>query len=176
MAPQARPQSGACALKRRGRATDKPRMSRTLQRLRGQRGFSLVELLVTILILSIIAAIALPAYMGHQKKSKDSEAQSNARNLTSRVELCFATAESYEACDTDEELGQDTGLPYGSDPGEVSIVEATQSTYKITAVSKAESDGSKHTFTIEHTADGTNDRTCTAGSTNKNGSCKNGSW
>ena len=146
------------------------------QRLRSQRAFSLVELLVTIVILAIIAAIALPAYAGHQKKSKDSEAQSNARNLSSRVELCFATQESYEACDTDEELGQDTGLPYGTGAGEVSIVEAAQATYKITAISKAESDGSKHTFTIEHTASGTNDRTCTAGSTNKNGSCKSGNW
>jgi prepilin-type N-terminal cleavage/methylation domain-containing protein len=146
------------------------------QRLRSQRAFSLVELLVTIVILAIIAAIALPAYMGHQKKSKDSEAQSNARNLSSRVELCFATQESYEACDTNEELGSDTGLPYGTGPGEVSIVEAAQATYKITAISKAESDGSKHTYTIEHTTAGTNERTCTAGSTNKNGSCKNGDW
>jgi type IV pilus assembly protein PilE len=147
-----------------------------LRRLRETRGFTLAELLVTILILAIIAAIAIPAYSGHQKKSKDSEAQSNARNLTSRIELCFATQESYEACDTDAELGEDTGLPYGTDPGEVSIVESGPTTYKVTAVSKAESDGSNHTFTIEHSGAGSNERTCTAGSTNKNGACKNGSW
>jgi prepilin-type N-terminal cleavage/methylation domain-containing protein len=147
-----------------------------LQRLRSNRGFSLIELLVTILILALIAAIALPAYMGHQKKGKDSDAQSNARNLSSRVELCFATQEDYRDCDTNEELGEDTGLPYGSQPGEVSVVSATDKSYKITAVSKAESDGSNHTYTIEHVASGSNDRTCTAGSTNKNGSCRNGAW
>jgi prepilin-type N-terminal cleavage/methylation domain-containing protein len=147
-----------------------------LQRLRSARGFSLIELLVTMLILSMLAAIALPAYTGHQKKGKDSEAQSNARNLTSRVELCYATQETYEACDTNEELGADTGLPYGTDPGEVAVVTATPKSYKVVAVSKAESDGSKHTYTIDHTEEGVNERSCTAGSTNKNGSCRNGVW
>lgn len=147
-----------------------------LQRLRSNSGFSLIELLVTILILALIAAIAIPAYMGHQKKGKDSDAQSNARNLSSRVELCFATQEDYRDCDSNEELGEDTGLPYGTAPGEVAVVNATDKTYQITAVSKADSDGSNHTFTIEHTAAGTNTRSCTAGSTNKNGSCRNGIW
>ena len=151
-------------------------MPRTLlRRLRSERGFSLIELLVTIVILGLLAAIAIPSYMGHQKKGNDADAQSNARNLTSRIELCFATQESYTDCDTEAEL-PGSGLPYGTAPGEVSIVSSTSSTYKVTAVSKAESDGSNHTFTIEHTASGTSDRSCTAGSTNKEGACKNGSW
>ena len=146
-----------------------------LQRLRDDRGFSLIELVVTILIIALLAAIAIPAYLGHQKKGQDSDAQSNARNLSSRVELCNATQEDYTLCDTAEEL-RDVGLPYGTSPGEVSVVAATDKTYTVRAVSKADSDGSNHTYTIEHTIAGTNDRSCTAGSTNKNGGCKNGSW
>jgi hypothetical protein len=46
----------------------------------------------------------------------------------------------------------------------------------VTAVSNAKSDGSNHTFTIEHVSAGTNDRSCTAGSTNKNGGCRSGDW
>jgi type IV pilus assembly protein PilA len=146
------------------------------QRLRQTRGFTLIELLVVTLLLAILAAIAIPAYLDHQKKSKDSEAQSNARNLVSRVELCFATEEDYSKCDTDAKLGADTNLPVGSGVGKVQVVTATPTTYKVTAVSKAESDGSNHTYTIEHTLSGTNDRTCTAGSTNDNGACRNGNW
>ncbi|MEA2473749.1 MAG: type pilus assembly protein PilA [Thermoleophilaceae bacterium] len=147
-----------------------------LQRLRGNRGFTLIELLVVMLIISILAAIAIPSYMGHQKKGKDAEAESNARNLTSRIELCFATQENYLDCDSNEEIGSDTGLPYGTGPGEVSIISATAKSYKVTAVSKATSDGSNHTFSIEHNVNGTTDRTCTAGSTNKNGACRAGVW
>jgi type IV pilus assembly protein PilA len=135
-----------------------------------------MELMVTVLIIGVLAAISLPAYVGHQKKGKDSDAQSNARNLSSRVELCFATEEDYRDCDTNEELGEDTGLPYGTAPGEVSVVNSNIKTYKITAISKAESDGSNHAFTLDHAASGVNNRTCTAGSTNDNGSCRNGAW
>ena|SRR3712207_575852 len=151
-------------------------MRRTLHmRLRSVRGFTLIELLVTILLLAILAAIALPAYLNHQKKGKDSEAQSNARNLVSRVELCYATQESYADCDTDAELGGDTGLPYGTGAGQVSVVSATTTGFKVTAISKADSDGSNHTFSVEKTA-GVTDRNCTAGSTNDNGGCKSGTW
>jgi type IV pilus assembly protein PilA len=147
-----------------------------ITRLRGNRGFTLIELLVVVLLLGILAALAIPSYMDHQKKGKDSEAQSNARNLVSRVELCFATQENYSECDTEAEFGADTNLSIGTSAGQVSVVSSSDKTYKVTAVSKAESDGSNHTYSIEHSVSGTNDRTCTAGSTNKNGACRSGTW
>jgi prepilin-type N-terminal cleavage/methylation domain-containing protein len=150
-------------------------MSRLAQRLRQQRGFTLMELLVTILLLAILAAIALPAYLQHQKKGQDAEAQSNARNLVSRIELCYATQETYADCDTNAKLGGDTGLVYGTGPGEVSVVSATQTGFKVTAVSQAKS-GSYHTYSIEKSAGGVITRTCTAGDANKDGGCKSGVW
>ena len=151
-------------------------MSRLALRLRSTRGFTLIELLVTVLLLTILAAIAIPAYLQHQKKGKDSEAQSNARNLVSRVELCYATQESYSDCDTNAKLGADTGLPYGTAPGEVSVVSASTTGFKVTAISRASSDGSNHTYSIEKSTAGVITRNCTAGSTNKEGGCKGGSW
>lgn len=147
-----------------------------IKRLRGNRGFTLIELLVVILLLGILAALAIPSYLGHQKKGKDSEAQSNARNLVSRVELCFAVQENYSQCDEESEFGNDTNLSIGTGAGQVSVVSATDKTYKVTAVSKSESDGSNHTYSIDHSLAGTNEKTCTAGSTNKEGGCRSGVW
>jgi prepilin-type N-terminal cleavage/methylation domain-containing protein len=151
-------------------------MSRLALRLRQNRGFTLIELLVTMLLLAVLAAIALPAYLQHQKKGKDSEAQSNVRNLVSRVELCYATQETYADCDTHAKLGNDTGLPYGTGPGEVSVISATQTGFKVTAVSRADSGGSNHTYSIEKSAGGVISKTCTAGAANKDGGCKSGVW
>ncbi|MEA2374964.1 MAG: type pilus assembly protein PilA [Thermoleophilaceae bacterium] len=150
-----------------------PKLSK---RLRGDRGFTLIELLVVMLLIAILAAIAIPAYLSHQKKGHDADAESNARNLVSKVELCYATQEDYTQCDTAAELGSDLSIAYGTSPGEASVVSATKGTFKVTAVSSASSDGSNHTYSITKSVSGTNDRTCTAGVANDQGACRNGNW
>ena len=140
--------------------------------LRSERGFTLIELMVVIMVIGVLAAIALPIFLSQQEKAKDSSAKTDARNLSVVLESCRVGEDSYEDCDTEAELGREgRAYGWGTGPGQVSVVSADTRTFSIEAVSKGSTGGVNNVFTLDRDSSGGVTRTCsgTAG-------CRGGSW
>jgi type IV pilus assembly protein PilA len=56
------------------------------KRLKGQKGFTLIELMIVVAIIGILAAIAIPNFLQYQMKSRQSEAKTDLQAIkTSEV-------------------------------------------------------------------------------------------
>lgn len=138
----------------------------------GEHGFTLVEILVVILVIGILAAIALPNFLGEGTKAHDAEAKSHARNLAGEMEACWRSANGYNACDGTALAG--TGLPIGSTPGTVRVVSTTNDGYELESLSEGKTGGTNHVFRLRHNVGGVYDRRCTPLG---EGGCRvNGGW
>jgi type IV pilus assembly protein PilA len=65
------------------------------ERAQDEKGFTLIELLVVILIIGILAAIALPAFLNQKEKGQDAEAKSLARTMQTAQETYYTDEQTY---------------------------------------------------------------------------------
>jgi type IV pilus assembly protein PilE len=73
-------------------------MNRSLSSpLRHHAGFTLVELMITCVVLSIIVAIAMPAYTQQTQKSRRTDARNALLDIAGREERWLSVANSYSA-------------------------------------------------------------------------------
>jgi type IV pilus assembly protein PilA len=71
-------------------------LNKLRQRAQDEKGFTLIELLVVILIIGILAAIALPAFLGQRSRAQDTEAKSAVREAQTAIETYYTDNQNYD--------------------------------------------------------------------------------
>jgi type IV pilus assembly protein PilA len=133
-----------------------------------EKGFTLIELLVVVLIIGILAAIAIPAFLGQREKAQDGEAKSAVRNAASAAEAFYTDSQSYDGMTPATLVEIEPTLNDGV--GSSLAVTEGDTTYTLTVTSETD-----NTFSITKDAEaGTTQRTC---NTDGEAGCPaNGSW
>ena len=128
------------------------------QRAQSEKGFTLIELLVVILIIGILAAIALPAFLNQRSKAQDTEAKSAARTAQTAMETFYTDEQTYVGADEAAVRKIEPALNEGVAQAGLAISGQAVDAYTI-VVTQAKTGSA---FTIKKASNGSVTRTCTA--------------
>ena len=148
-------------------------MRRLCGEIRDERGFTLPELLVTVLIIGILAAIAIPAFLGQQTKATDASAKELAHSAEVAAETYATDVGGYVGLTPTAINQYEPTIPISATTHSayvLSVTNATATGYTITIKPASGPD----LFSLTRT-NGAITRTCTP-SSGISGGCANGSW
>lgn len=104
-------------------------------------GFTLIEIMITLVIISVLSAIALPAYKDHVVRARLTEAFSALSTVQTSAEQFWANNRSYVG------MSAVSGWPTASDNFTYSLDVATPSAYTVKATGIGKVTG--FTYTID---------------------------
>lgn len=114
--------------------------------MKTQKGFTLVELMIVVVIVGILSAVAIPAYSNYVIRGKIPDATSNLAKKRVQMEQFFQDNRTYLAgtgCTADTTTSQYFDFTCATAPGVV----ATATAYTIAAIGKNSMAG--FTYTID---------------------------
>jgi type IV pilus assembly protein PilA len=142
---------------------------------RSESGFTLVELLVVMLILGILAAIAITAFLNQRDKASDTGAKSMVRTMQTAEEACNTdNANTYVGCDLTALQKNESTIQNTSTATPLQPTNLAQRTFTVSAKSSTNT-----TFTIDRQSNGLTIRSCDApntGGCKKVGTSPTGTW